>query len=96
MGLAALTGTLECRAKADPQPYQDLPGGFPGHLHGALFRRPIIRHSSMTPREASIVGADWAQEWSQWCAATRSPEAPAEGDAAIPLEGWGTHTVLRR
>ena len=49
----------------------------------------------MTAWEARIVGAEWAREWGRWCAATRTPEAPAQQYAAIALEGWGPHTRLR-
>ena len=44
---------------------------------------------------ARIVGEEWAFEWGRWCAATRAPESPAQGYAAIPLEGWGPDTRPR-
>ena len=41
----------------------------------------------MTAWEAYIVGAEWAREWSQWCATTRAPGTPTPQYAAVPLEG---------
>ena len=83
--------TMECPAREDPHLYQNLPRGFPGHLRGVLFTPWIIGRNSMAVLEARIVGTDWAQEWSRWCAATRSLEVRAELYAAIPLEGSGLH-----
>ena len=48
----------------DPQPYQDLTGGFSKHLQGALSPPLIVARTTMTAWEAPIVGAQWAQEWS--------------------------------
>ena len=92
--LRLVSGTLECPAQGDPRPYQDLPWGFSGQLRGALFPPWIIGPNSLTAWEARIVGADWAQEWSQWCMAASPPKAPAEWYAATPLEGRGRHTQL--
>ena len=49
----------------------------------------------MTAWEARIVGEEWAREWSRWCAATRTPETPAQRYAAILLQGWGPNTRPR-
>ena len=93
--LRVVNGTLECPPQEGPQPYQDLPGGFSKHLQDALFQLWIIGRGSMTAWEARIVGEEWAREWSRWCAATHAPETPAQGYAAIPLEGWGPDTKPR-
>ena len=74
--LRIANGTLECPPEEDPHPYQDLPGGFWKHLQGALFQPWIIGRSSMTAWEALIVGAEWAREWSCWCATTRARGPP--------------------
>ena len=37
------------------------------------------------------VGAEWAREWSRWCATTRAPGTPALQYAALPFKGWGPH-----
>ena len=75
--------------------YRDLSGGFSKHLQGALFSPCIIGRNSMTAWAAHIVGAEWAREWSRWCATTRAPGTPALQYAAVPLEGWGPHTRPR-
>ena len=93
--LCVVNGTLECPPQEGPHPYQDLLGGFSKHLQDALFPPWIIGRGSMTAWEARIVGEEWACEWSQWCAATRAPETPAQRYAAIPLEGWGPDTRPR-
>ena len=93
--LRVVNGTLECPPQEGPHPYQDLPGGFSKHLQDALFPPWIIGRGSMTAWEARIVGEEWAREWGQWCAATRSPETPAQRYAAIPLKGWGPDTRPR-
>ena len=49
----------------------------------------------MTAPEGRIVGAEWAREWSQWCAPKRMPETPAAQYATAPLEAWGPHTKAR-
>ena len=90
-----MNGTLECPPQEGPHPYQDLPGGFSKHLQDAPFPPWIIGRGSMTAWEAGIVAEGWAREWSRWCSATRAPETPAQGYAAIPLEGWGPDTRLR-
>ena len=90
-----MNGTLECLPQEDPHPYRDLPGGFSRHLQDALFPPWIIRRSSMTALKARVVGEEWAREWGWWCAATRAPETPAQRYAAIPLKGWGPHTLPR-
>ena len=92
--LRLINSTLECPAQEGPHPNLDLPGSFSGHLRGAFFPPWIIGRNSMTVWEVRIVGADWAQEWSRRCGATHSPEALAEGYAAILLERWGPHTRL--
>ena len=93
--LRVVNGTLECPPQEDPNPYQDLPGGFWKHLQDALFPPWIIGRGSMTAWEACLVGQEWAREWGRWCAATRAPETPAQRYAAIPLEGWGPQTRPR-
>ena len=90
-----MNGTLECPPQEGPHSYQDLPGGFSKHLQDALFPPWIIGRGSMTVWEAHLVGEEWAREWSPWCAATRTPETPAQRYAAIPLEGWGLDTRPR-
>ena len=90
-----MTGTLECPLHEDPNPYQDLPGGFSKHLQDALFPPWIIGRGSMTAWEADIVGEEWARQWGRWCAARRAPETPAQRYTAVPLEGWGPHTRPR-
>ena len=93
--LCLVKGTLGCATEKDPHPYRDLPGGFSKHLWGALFPLWVIARNSMTAGEAHIVGAEWANEWSQWCAITRAPGTPATQYAALALEGWGPHTQPR-
>ena len=90
-----MTGTLECPPQDDPHPYQDLLGGFSKHLQDALFPQWIIRRGSMTAWGARTVAEELAREWGRWCAATRAPVTPAQRYAAIPLEGWGSHTRPR-
>ena len=75
--------------QADPQPYEDLPGGFMRHLQSTVFPPWIIGRHSMTAWEARIVGAEWAHQQSQWCTATPHPETPAERYAAITLDALG-------
>ena len=46
--LRVVNGTLECPPQEDPNPYQDLPGGFSKHLQDALFPprhaiRPFVK-----------------------------------------------------
>ena len=94
--LRLVNGTLECPAQEVPHLHLDLPRGFSGHLRGAFVPPCFIGLNSMTAWEASIFGADWAEEWSWWCATTRSTEAPAERYAAIPREGWGDTTSRSR
>ena len=91
--LRVVNGTLECPPQEGPHLYQQ--GGFSKHLQDALFPPWIIGRGSMTVWKARIVGEEWAREWSQWCAATRAPETPAQRCAAIPLEGWGQDTRPR-
>ena len=93
--LRILNGNLECPLQEDPEAYRDLPGGFSKHLQDTLFPPWIIGRGSMTAWEARIVGAEWAREWHQWCAATRVPGAQAQQYATIPLEGRGLHTRPR-
>ena len=90
--LHLVSGTLECPTQEDPHPYWDVPRGFSKHLRGALFPLWIIGCNSMTAREADIVGAEWAHEWSRWSTTTRSP---ATQYTAVPLEGRGPHTRAR-
>ena len=85
--LRLVNGTLECPAQEYPHRYLDLPKALSGHHRGAHFPPWIIGRNSMTAWEERIVFADWAQEWSRWCRTTRSPDAPAERYASIPLEG---------
>ena len=75
--LRIVSGTLACPLQEDPHPYRDLPGGFSKHLQGALFAPWIIGRGSMTTWEAHIVGAEWAREWSLWCATTRAGDPRA-------------------
>ena len=93
--LRVVNGTLECLPQEGPHPYQDLPGGFSKHLQDALFPTWIMGRGSMTAWEARIVGEEWAREWSEWCAAKRAPETPAQRYAAIPLESRGPDIRLR-
>ena len=93
--LRLVNGTLECPPQEDPHPYRDLPGGFSKRLRGALFPPWIIKGQFMTPWEAHIACAEWAREWSRWCAPTRAPGTPTPQYAAIPLKGWGLHTRPR-
>ena len=93
--LCVVNGTLECPPHEDPQPYQDLLGGFSKHLQDALFPPWIIGRGSMTAWEARIVGEEWVREWGCRCAATRAPGTLAQRYAAVPLEGWGSHTRLQ-
>ena len=94
-----MNGTLECLAQEHPHPYQASPGGFSRHLQSTLFPPWIIGRNFMTAWEARIVGAEWAQGWCWWCAATRPPETPAERYAAVPLmetaHPTGTHNGPR-
>ena len=87
--LHGVKGTLECPPQEGPQPYQDVPGGFPKHLQDALFPLCIIGRGSMTAWEARIVGEDWAREWSRWCAARRAQETPAQRYAALRSRDGG-------
>ena len=89
-----VNGNLECPPQEDAHPYRDLPGGFSKQLQAALFTPWIIRCNSMTTWEAHIVGAEWAREWSRWCATTRA-ETPVPQYAAVPLKGRGPNTRPR-
>ena len=84
--LRIVNGTLECPPQEDRNPYQDLPGGFAKYLQGALCRPWISGRSSMTAWEAHIGGAEWAREWSRWCATTCAPRTPVPQYASVPLE----------
>ena len=83
--LRLVNGTLDCPTQEDPRPYRDLPGGFSKHRQGALFPPWVIGRNSMTAREAHIVGAEWAHEWSWWCATTRTPGE----QHSTPASHWG-------
>ena len=56
--LRIVNGSLECPPQEDPNPYQDLPGGFSKHLQDALVPPWIIGRGSMTAWKARIVGAE--------------------------------------
>ena len=93
--LCIVNGILECPPQQDPQPYGDPPGGFSKHLQGAPSPPWIIGRNSVTAWEAHIMGAEWAREWSWWCATTHAPGTPAPQYAAVPFGGSGPHTQPR-